>query len=64
MKLLCLNLIWNKIMLPPQNIILFQLDFNVKFPMLRLLQFLADLKRTILGVQNRRLASKENEKES
>ena len=49
---------------PNTNFILFQLDFNVKFPLLRLLQFLADLKRTILGVQNRRLASKENEKES
>ena len=26
------------------NIILFQLDFNVKFPLLRFLQFLSDLK--------------------
>ena len=29
------------------NIILFELDFNVKFPLLRLLQFLSDLKSTI-----------------
>ena len=34
-------------MLPPQNIILFKLDFNVKFPLLRLKQFLSDLKSTI-----------------
>ena len=33
---------------PPHNIILFELDFNVKFPVLRLLQFLSDLKSTIL----------------
>ena len=32
---------------PPHNIILFELDFNVKFPLLRLLQFLSDLKSTI-----------------
>ena len=33
---------------PPQhNIILFELDFDVKFPLLRLLQFLIDLKSTI-----------------
>ena len=32
---------------PPHNIILFQLDFNVKFPLLRLLQVLIDLKSTI-----------------
>ena len=35
-------------MLPPPNIILFELDFNVKFPLLRLLQFLSDLKSTIV----------------
>jgi hypothetical protein len=29
--------------------ILFELDFNVKFPLLRLLQFLSDLKSTILS---------------
>ena len=29
---------------PPYNIILFELDFNVKFPLLRLLHFLSDLK--------------------
>ena len=29
---------------PPHNIILFELDFNVKFPLLRILQFLSDLK--------------------
>ena len=33
--------------LPPHNIILFELDFSVKFPLLRLLQFLSDLKSTI-----------------
>ena len=32
---------------PPHKIILFQLDFNVKFPLLRLLQFLSDFKSTI-----------------
>ena len=31
----------------PHNIILLELDFNVKFPLLRLLQFLSDLKSTI-----------------
>ena len=38
-------------MLPPNprdNIILFQLDCNIKFPLLYLLQFLRDLKSTIL----------------
>ena len=34
--------------LPPHNFILFELDFDVKFPLLRLLQFLSDLKSTIL----------------
>ena len=34
-------------MLPP-NFLLFQLDTNVKFPVLRLLLFLIDLKSTIL----------------
>ena len=38
----------NKIMLPPYNIILFELDLDLKFPLLRLLQFLSDLKSTIL----------------
>ena len=32
---------------PPPNFILFQLDFDVKFPLLRLLLFLIDLKSTI-----------------
>ena len=33
---------------PPQhNIIMFELDSDVKFPLLRLLQFLSDLKSTI-----------------
>ena len=36
---------------PPHNIILFELDFIVKFPLLRLLQFLSDLKSTILSPQ-------------
>ena len=36
--------------IPPQKKkkILFELDFNVKFPLLRLLQFLSDLKSIIL----------------
>ena len=33
---------------PPHNIILFELDFNVEFTLLRLLQFLSDLKSTIV----------------
>ena len=33
---------------PPHNIILFELDFNIKFPLLLFLQFLSDLKSTIL----------------
>ena len=32
---------------PPYNFILFELDFDVKFPLLRLLLFLSDLKSTI-----------------
>ena len=36
---------------PPQNFILFELDFDVKFPFLRLSLFLSDLKSTILGQQ-------------
>ena len=32
---------------PPHDIILFELDFKVKLPLLRLLQFLSDLKSTI-----------------
>ena len=31
----------------PHNFILFELDFDVKFPLLRLLLFLSDLKSTI-----------------
>ena len=34
----------------PHNIILFKLDFNVKFPLLRLLQYSSDLKGIILSV--------------
>ena len=30
---------------PPHNIILFEINFNVKFPLFRLLQFLSDLKK-------------------
>ena len=33
---------------PPHNYILLQLDFDVKFPLSRLLLFLIDLKSTIL----------------
>ena len=32
---------------PPHNFILFELDFNIKFPLLSLLLFLNDLKSTI-----------------
>ena len=41
-------------MLPPpsHNFILFELDFYVKFPLLRLLQFLSDLKSTVLRWTN------------
>ena len=35
--------------LPPHNIILFVLDIDVKFPFLRLLQCLSNLKSTITG---------------
>ena len=41
---------WNynvEILFKTNNIILFELDFTVKFPLLRLLQFLTDLKSTI-----------------
>ena len=34
---------------PNPNFILFELDFDVKFPLLRLLLFLSDFKSTILG---------------
>ena len=33
---------------PPPNFILFQLDFDVKFPLLRLLLFLIDLNSTFI----------------
>ena len=41
-------------MLPPlpHNIILFQLDLNVKFPLLLLLQFLSDLTNTIISLSS------------
>ena len=39
-------------MLPPPNFVLFQLDFDVKFPLLRILLFLIDLKSTILSLTN------------
>ena len=41
-------------MLPPNphNIILFEVDFNIKFPLLRLLQFLSDLKVLLLVMTN------------
>ena len=32
----------------PHNIILFELEFDVKFPLLRFLLFLSDLKSTIV----------------
>ena len=38
----------DKVASPPHNIILFTLDQNVKFPLVRLLQFLSDLKSTII----------------
>ena len=34
---------------PPHNFILLELNFDVKFPLLRLLLFLSDLKSTILN---------------
>ena len=37
---------------PPQNIILFELNFNVKCPLLRLLHLLSDLKSTIVNYYN------------
>ena len=37
---------------PPHNFILFQLDFDVKFPLLRFLLFLTDLKSTIIPALN------------
>ena len=36
---------------PPHNFILFELDFDVKFPLLRLLLFLSALKSTITRQQ-------------
>ena len=33
---------------PPPNSVLFQLDFDLKFPLLHLLLFLIDLKSTII----------------
>ena len=33
---------------PPHNIVLFELDLKIKFPLLRLLKFLSDLKKTVL----------------
>ena len=38
---------------PPHNIILFKLDFDVKFPLLRLFQFESDLKSTIFIYRNK-----------
>ena len=35
---------------PPHNIILLELDFDVKFPLLGLLLFLSDLKSTIVCI--------------
>ena len=35
----------------PHNIILFELDFDLKFPLLHLLQFLSDLKSTVLVIK-------------
>ena len=39
--------------LPPHNFIMFELDFDVNFPLLRLLLFLSDLKSTITRQQIR-----------
>ena len=33
-------------------VLLFELDFDVKYPLLRLLLFLSDLKSTIFGIMN------------
>ena len=40
--------------LPPPNFILFELDFDVKFPLLRLLLFLIDFKSTILDYSDQK----------
>ena len=34
----------------PNNLILFEFDFDVKFPLLRLLLFLSELKSTIFSI--------------
>ena len=36
----------------PNNFILFELDFDIKFPLLHLLLFLSDLKSTIFCIKN------------
>ena len=38
---------------PPHNIVLLQFDFNIKFPLLRLLQYLSDLKSTNLFMNSK-----------
>ena len=38
---------------PPHNFILFELDFDIKFPLLRLLLFLSDLKSNIFKMQKK-----------
>ena len=62
MILLHLNLILNKIMLCGCG---GQLDFNIKFPLLHLLQFLSNLKSTIYMLQRsiclRKCGSKDDE---
>ena len=47
---------------PPPNFTLFQLDFDVKFPLLRLLLFLIDLKSTIFCLINSRKRDGKNGK--
>ena len=45
---------------PPQNFILFELDFNVKFPLICLFIFQSELKSTILTTIEYILNAKKN----
>jgi hypothetical protein len=44
----------------PPNLILFQLDLDVKFPLLRLLLFLIDLKSTINNLVKQKFKRRKN----
>ena len=47
----------NKIICPPHNIILFELDFKVKFSLLRLIQFLGDSKINIVNCKKKDIST-------